>query len=820
MTAQVIGSESTRTPSQSKITKLAKRARIGVGEALRAFSQAGRAVLAYCYSRAAMRLIITEKNNSAKKIAEILSGGEAKADAAYKVPFYTWSDGEGAQTVVGLKGHVMGVAFPEGYSNWQQTDLHELIEAPLVPEPTDKNVVKAVRKLAKDADDVVIATDFDREGELIGLEALAQVLDSNPGVAPEQLEARPPIKRARYSALTREEIERAFGELDQLSYPLAYAGETRQDIDLIWGATLTRAVSLATRRFGSNFLSVGRVQSPTLALVVERELERRAHVAKPFWELFAKFEHPDGTFEAHHETDKFWDKAEAEKALAGTASPGVVKEVSSRRNTRKPPTPLNTTAFTTDASSRLGITPAAAMRIAEDLYMDGFISYPRTDNTVYPASLNTKELVSSLVRIPDFSAAASLLDGPLQATRGKKETTDHPPIYPTQAVYPGALEGPKRRVYELVVRRFLATFSPPMITESTRADIEAGSETYFVRGSVVIDPGFAAIYTYARSSDDEIPKLEQGQSLELDGEPWIVDKETQPPSRISQGKLIELMEERGLGTKATRADIIQKLYDRGYVFSNPPEPSETGIAMYKAFHQYVPRMATPEMTAELERDMDQIAAGETSKDEVVRVSREMLHSTVDELEKQREDFAKQIWAGMDEDKFLGPCKVCEEAGRKREDGSPNRLRIIELKGGKRMYGCEGWNRDDPEAPDSCRVSGPLPGRGYELWRLEERCSICGEMPRLTVKGFRGRPWKLCLNDDCPSMVEMREKRAERQAAKEAREAAKEANGAAGDEATEDGAAPKKAAGGRRRAPRKKPSPQTARTKRAGSSTKR
>src|SRR6185437_11213197 len=123
---------------------------------------------------------------------------------------------------------------------------------------------------------------------------------------------------------------------------------------------------------------------------------------------------------------------------------------------RKPPTPLNTTAFTTDASSRLGITPASAMRIAEDLYMDGFISYPRTDNTVYPPSLPLRELVSSLVRIPEFSAASGLLDGELQPTRGKKETTDHPPIYPTQAVYPNALDGAHRRVYELIARRFLA----------------------------------------------------------------------------------------------------------------------------------------------------------------------------------------------------------------------------------------------------------------------------------------------------------------------------------------------------------------------------
>jgi DNA topoisomerase I len=773
-----------------------------------------------------MRLIITEKNNSAKKIADILSAGSAKADATYKVPFYIWSDADGDQMAVGLKGHVMGVAFPEDYSNWQETDLHDLIDAELVGEPTDKNVVKAVRKLAKDADSVIIATDYDREGELIGLEALQQVLEVKPDIADVDIAERPPIKRARYSALTKEEIERAFANLDELSYDLAYAGSARQDIDLIWGATLTRAVSLATRRFGSNFLSVGRVQSPTLALIVERELERRAHVPKPFWELFAKFAHPDGSFEAHHETDKFWDKAEADAALTGTKSPGVVKEVSSRRNTRKPPAPYNTTAFTTDASSRLGITPAAAMRIAEDLYMDGFISYPRTDNTVYPSSLNTRELISSLVRIPDFSAASGLLDQTqLTATRGKKETTDHPPIYPTQAVYPNELQGPKRRVYELVARRFLATFSPPMITESTRADIDAGSETYFVRGSVVVDPGYAGIYTYARSADEEIPKLSQGQELALDGDPWIVDKETQPPSRISQGKLIELMEERGLGTKATRADIIQKLYDRGYVYSNPPEPSETGIAMYKAFHEYVPRMATPEMTAELERDMDQIAAGETSKDEVLRISREMLHGTTTELQDKQEDFAKQIWAGMDEDKFLGPCKVCEEAGRAHEDGSPNRLRIIDMRGGTRFWGCEGYDRDNPDSPDSCQNSGPLPGRGYELWRLEERCSVCGEAPRLTVKGFRGRPWKLCLNDDCPTMVEMREKRAERQAAREAREAAKAAGESNGSEAMAEGVAAAaeskpKANGGRSRAPRKKPSPQTARTKRARSSTKR
>jgi len=735
-----------------------------------------------------MRLIVTEKNNSAKKIAEALSNGNNSADKTYKVPFYTWTDAEGnEQMTVGLKGHVLGPAFPESYSNWQKTDLHDLIDAQLIKQPTDKNVVKAIKKLAKEADELVIATDFDREGELIGLEALEEMLDANPalGTREETDAGTLQIQRARYSALTKEEIDRAFNELDELSYPLANAGAARQDIDLLWGATLTRAVSLASRRFGSNFLSVGRVQSPTLGLIVEREMERRAHVPKPFWELFAKFEHPDGGFEAHHTVDKFWEKAEADAALAGTSSPGTVKSVTARRNTRKPPTPYNTTAFSTDASSRLGITPASAMRIAEDLYMDGFISYPRTDNTVYPRSLPVRELVSSLVRIKEFSAAEGLLEGELKPTRGKKETTDHPPIYPTQAVHPGALEGPKKRVYELVVRRFLATFSPPMITESTRADIAAGSQTHFVRGSVVVDPGFAGIYTYARSSDEEIPALSEGQTLELDGEPWVLDKETQPPSRISQAKLVEMMEERGLGTKATRADIIKKLFDRGYVYGNPPIPTETGIAMYEAFKKYVPAMATPEMTAQLESEMDQIAAGEMTKDGVVGDSRELLHKTWTEIDESREDLAKVVWKGMDEDRILGPCKVCEEAGRTKEDGSPNMLRVIRAKkSGKRFVGCSGWTLDDPE---SCDQTFPLPQRG-DVFKLEERCSVCGETPRLKVQPFRGRPWNLCLNDDCESMQEMKKRRAEREAAKAAKEAMAEKPLPEGDE---DGKAPAK-----------------------------
>lgn len=733
-----------------------------------------------------MRLIITEKNNSAKKIAEILSNGDYSEDASYKVPLYKWEGPEGESMTMGLKGHAVERAFPDEkiYKQWKLDTLHDLVDAPLVLRPTDGNVIRAVRKQAKGATSLIIATDFDREGELIGLETLEEALDVNP-------ELGPTVRRARYSALTRDEIERAFSHLDELSYPLANAGGARQDIDLYWGATLTRAVSLVSRAYGSNFLSVGRVQSPTLGLIVERELERRAHVAEPFWELFAKFAHPDGTFQAHHATDKFWDEAEATAALEATTGTGTVESLTSRKNTSKPPTPYNTNSFQVDASSRLGITPKRAMSLAEDLYMDGFISYPRTDNTVYPESLPLKETIQALVKIDDFSQAAYLLDGPLQPTRGKKEDQAHPPIYPTQAVYPSALAEDKRRVYELIVRRFLATFAGPMISESTRADISIGGQTYFVRGKVVLDPGYAGIYHYSRSDDDEIPALEEGQKLELDGAPWLEEKETQPPPRLSQAKLVQMMDELGLGTKATRADIIQKLYSRRYVRNNPPEPTATGMAMYEAFKQYVPGMATAEMTASLEAEMDRIAEGEMTKDEVVDDSRGLLHATIDEILNGEEELSKMIWAGMDRDRILGPCLACEEAGRTKEDGSPNMLRIIRSKAsGKSFVGCTGYDaehKDDPKK--SCDTSFPMPQPNfYEVTPLEERCSICGKTPRVNVKNrnSRRRPWQLCFNEDCPTMVEMRERKAEREAAQKAKKEMEAKDAASG-----NGAKPKK-----------------------------
>ena len=221
--------------------------------------------------------------------------------------------------------------------------------------------------------------------------------------------------------------------------------------------------------------------------------------------MFAAFAHPDGAFDAHHKVDKFWEEAEAKAALEGTNEPGHGDRVKARKQTRKPPTPFNTTAFTSAASSRLGITPARAMRIAEDLYMDGFISYPRTDNTVYPQSLPVRELLSELVAIDDFKAAAPLLERePLEPTRGKKETTDHPPIYPTAGGRPeaarGALGGPPQglRAGRAPLPRHLLR---RRVRVHPRRHRGRAPRTTSCAAPCWSSPASSAIYPYGRSAD-------------------------------------------------------------------------------------------------------------------------------------------------------------------------------------------------------------------------------------------------------------------------------------------------------------------------------
>src|ERR687890_644688 len=353
-----------------------------------------------------MRLIISEKANTAKKIAQFLSEGPVKEGKHRSVPHHTFT-WKGEETVsVGLKGHVLNPEYPEEYSNWQKVEPRALIDAEILKSVSEKGVAQAVTSLAKKADSVVIATDFDREGELI------------------------------------------------------------------------------------------------------------AFIPVPYWELEVNLENGE-PFTVRHQTERFKDEARANNAYENITDKATVEEVQQKSATRKPPAPFNTTAFLTAASS-IGFSPSRAARIAEDLYTDGYISYPRTDNTVYPRSLDLREVLNYLKNDEGVGQHVEKLlqQDELSPTRGKKETTDHPPIYPTGHATKDSMRDDRWKIYQLVVRRFLATLSGPAKTLRTTLRFDSGGEPLVTGGTVVTEGGWLGVYPYSRRAGEEIPNPSEGDVVE------------------------------------------------------------------------------------------------------------------------------------------------------------------------------------------------------------------------------------------------------------------------------------------------------------------
>ena len=725
-----------------------------------------------------MKLVIAEKNIAAQKIAQLLSdAGKPKNDKVYNTAVYRFTVQGEDWVSMGLAGHILAPDFPDEilfdkkqgwysvtedgevlpadvpdglarppYSSkrrpylanginikgWKVESLPYLTWAPIVKKPAEKEIIRALKNLAKKSDAVIIATDFDREGELIGSDALDMVREVAPDI---------PAYRARYSALIKGEVTAAFDNLVELDQNLADAGESRQYIDLIWGAVLTRYLTLA--RFGGfgNVRSAGRVQTPTLALVVERERERLAFVPEDYWQIRgigAAQGRPDTEFKISHATARFTDKAAAETAFAHVdgATSGRVTAVAKRSRKQQPPTPFNTTSLQAAAAAE-GISPARTMRIAESLYMSGFISYPRVDNTVYPRSLDLAGIVGGLAAgSPALRPVCSkVLAGPMKPTRGKTETTDHPPIHPTGQGNPETLDGGQKKLYMLIARRFLATLMGPATIENTKLSIDVAGEPFTASGDVLVEAGFREAYPYGLKRDEQLPPLVEGDIVDV-RDIKLEAKQTEPPARYSQGRLVQEMEKRGLGTKSTRASIIERLYQVRYLKNDPIEPSQLGMAIVDALHDFAPRITTPEMTAELDEDMTKVAEGADTQDHVVDHSRALLAGMLDTLIEHKDDLGEAIADAVTADAKVGTCPKCGK----------DLVMKTSAKTRGSFIGCMGW-------PD-CDVTYPVPS-GVKVSPIEGEGSVCPECgaPRIKCQPFRQKAYEMCVNPKCPTNFE-------------------------------------------------------------------
>ncbi|MCQ2056426.1 MAG: DNA topoisomerase I [archaeon] len=666
------------------------------------------------------KLVITEKASVARRISAILSNKESQKKIVNKVPVISFSNKSDDYDVVSLRGHIIELDYSPEFSEWTKISLTDLVYAPQVKIIRSKNILDTIVDLMQNVDEIIIATDFDREGELIGLET---VIAANADMSI--------VKRARFSALIKSDVENAF---ENLSYPdqrLADAAEARQIIDLSWGAVLTRSISVSSGQIGKNFLSVGRVQSPTLKLLVDRHEEIVNFKPAPYWKIIGKF--GSTGFEGEHENNRFWEKEKAdailEKCLLCKEGKVELYECVTKEELR--PVPFDTTRMQVEAN-KIGIPPVTAMKLAEDLYTGGYISYPRTENTEYPRNLNLRNILERLKK-SDFEeeAAEILAQDNICPSRGKRRTTDHPPIYPTNGASSSRMKGDKWKLYELIVRRFLATVGGNAEAEVTKCVINIANEKFNAEGYVLKKKGWKKYYRkYITNTNIRIPKLEIGSSVEIRSV-LVEEEETKPPRRYNQGSLIQEMDKLDLGTKSTRHEIIGKLYSRSYVQGNNMIPTASGIALIRSLTKHGGGIVEPEMTAKLESDMLEIMNGEKTLDFVVRESQDLLYKSVITMEPKMEVIGNEIREALKTQQFLGKCPDC--------GGNI----IIKKSTNGKFIGCDGF--------PSCKRTYPFPN-GAVIQTLETVCGVC-KLPQLRVIRSGMPPQTVCVNPKCPSNVE-------------------------------------------------------------------
>ncbi|MEM0141195.1 MAG: DNA topoisomerase I [Thermoplasmatales archaeon] len=590
-----------------------------------------------------VNLVVAEKSNVAMRIAYSLSADKVERVKVGPIIVFRFRRDNEDYSVLSLRGHIVELDFPSKYADWKMEKLNEMIYADPEEHIKIKGIEDTFGKLTKDAREIIIATDYDREGELIGVETL-RLMNWN-GTA----------RRARFSALTKPDLVNSFNNLAEIDYNLARSAEAREIIDLLWGAVLTRFFSIATGRLGSSFVSVGRVQSPTLTMLVERELEIREFVPESYYELSVringvKFSYDGNPIKDKEEAGKILEKIKNSQRAVVTG-----KDEKERKIYR--PTPFSTTEFLREAN-KLGIYVEKAMEIAESLYQHGVISYPRTDNTVYPRTLSMKNVLGQLEDSylkPEISQLKK--ESSLIPSRGRIETTDHPPIYPTAAIKKTEMKGDYFRIYDLIARRFISTIAENADVIDTIYKVNIAGFDFSYTASKTTNPGWMRYYNLVYYQEKEDPLLTIGEEKEF-LDPTMDEKKTLPPPRYTQGSLIEKMDKEMLGTKSTRHEIIQKLYDRGFIEGNPVRVKPLGMAMGESLLLNSIAIAKPNMTAQLEKEMDLIANGKRKEKDVVDDSRKLLLTLLHELNKNSEKIKAKFYDTLNKEKVVGKCPNC------------------------------------------------------------------------------------------------------------------------------------------------------------------
>ena len=702
-------------------------------------------------------LIVCEKPSAALKIAAALADGKPIKKNIDSVPYYEITHNGRDIVIACAVGHLYTVAektdenskkpkwgYPVFDVEWKQTSLVRK-DASFAAK-----YVRAIKKLSGDADKFTVACDYDIEGEVIGYNIIHHICKQKDA------------KRMKFSTLTKDELvesyEHSAGHLD---WGQANAGLTRHVLDFFYGINLSRALSQAIKKAGRfKVMSSGRVQGPALKIIVDKEKEIKAFKPVPFWQIEMHAKAKQGGLKekkekeisknadekeidpdliiALHEKDKFWEKKDADKIYAKVKDrkQANVDDVERKRFNQSPPFPFDLTTLQTEAYRCLGIAPKTTLEIAQELYLKGMISYPRTSSQQLPESIGFKKILSALKNLQEYrELAAKLIDisakKKLTPNNGKKTDPAHPAIFPTGIYSP--VEGWQMKIYDIIVRRFLATFGEDAVRETMTIRLEAEKEIFIAKGTRTVEKGWHIYYgRHVKLEEEELPPLKKGEAVDIKKMLFLA-KETSPPKRYTPASIIKELENRGLGTKSTRAQIVENLYDRGYVKEKSIEATEIGIRTVEILEKYCPEIVDEKLTRTFEEEMDQIRENKKNSGQILDGAKNILLKVLSNFKKKEAEIGKELLTAeqdtIEEQNYIGMCPVCKEG----------KLGIRRGKFG-RFIACDRY----PE----CKTTFSLPHTG-NVRAAEKNCEKCG-YPMLSITMKRRGKQEICLNPDCPS----------------------------------------------------------------------
>ena len=671
-----------------------------------------------------VELIVTEKPAQAEKIATALADTKPIKKTVGKVKYYELKH-KGKSILVGCAvGHLFGLAkSKKGTNKLPNFDIEwkPKYEIDKHAEYT-RNYANILKQLSKRADKFTVATDYDVEGSVIGFNVIKFICGQKDA------------KRMKFSTLTKDELIDSYEKANKhLDFPRIEAGKTRHKLDWYYGINISNALTQAIKKGAKRFrlMSTGRVQGPTLKLIVKREESIKKFKPKKYWEIFLEGELNKKKILAKHKKDKFQKKEEVTKILKNTkGKKAIVSKITKRITTVNPPTPFDLTTLQIEAFRALRITPKETSKLAQDLYTAGLISYPRTSSQKLPIAINYKKILKQLSKNKDFSKSCELLlsKSKLKPNEGKKDDPAHPAVYPTGER--GKVSGRSKLLYELIVRRFFAVFGDPARKESTNVKIDVNKEEFSFSGSIIVEKGWYELYgRFVDTKEIIIKNINEGDEVK---KPKINDeeKETQPPKRYTQASIIKEMESLRLGTKSTRAIIVDALSQRRYIDGIRLEATPIGMALIKNLEKYAPEILDEKLTREFEEDMEKIMDNKHSEEKILAKARKVLTTIINKFKKNELEIGKALAKATKDENLIGKCPNCEKG----------KLMIRFGKFG-RFIACNGYPK--------CKTIYSLPSALVKAH--DELCKECGK-PQLKIIKKGKKPQILCIDPSCKTKI--------------------------------------------------------------------